>query len=477
MDNSLYCFVCKTLLSSNSSYGNQVMDRVVCGSCLEFINKSKPGIDLPKNSVKEQFYREISQCSTHIKKYKLTCTSCETLLCSRCSVFHSHHKIETLESTLSNIYTSLLNLETGLMFTKNLQDSQELSELCSEFSEFYASLENKPTKVIFSECQTRILEIYIKLQKICTEFVNIPLSKVKDLCKLGRKNLVLLGFTDKLIHVEWGDRTIHLVNIDNFTQSTYTLPISYSGLMYCKLTYLPFSQALICGGRKSAAEISLPDCFLITTEPKLSLRVLPPMLDGRSNHFVIYCSDYVYVIGGLDPEYLFTNKCMKFSLEYENWEFIADLSEEKDTIGGCCDSLNENIFVFGGKGSESCFGIEKYSIKENLWIGLSVVMPWESCLHGAYFFPWKQEAIVFGGQDAKSLPLKSVFTINFLDGTITSKPPLSFKGGPVVEPSVWRNGKLISLFFEGYVMRKILIYNCLDDAWEIGNSLNENNKN
>jgi len=42
---------------------------------------------------------------------------------------------------------------------------------------------------------------------------------------------------------------------------------------------------------------------------------------------------------------------------------------------------------------------------------------------------------------------------------------------------VWRDGKVISLFFEGYVLRRILSFSCLEESWEIGNGFNENNNN
>lgn len=473
MERTSYCFLCKTLLSNNYADRTEVAGRVVCCGCGDLVNNSKPNLSLPQTSIKEKFYREISMCATHNKKFKLTCITCNSLICVKCAVFHSFHKIEALNNTLTKIYCDLVNLELGILYSKQLCESEELDQISSEFFEFYASLEDKPTKEIVVESQLRIEEIYGKLQKVNQELNNIPLLKVGDLCKFGRKNLILLDNTDCLIHVEWGEKVVHLVDLKTLSKSTYPIPVHYSGLIYSKLVYLPFNQVFICGGRKSAAEVSLPDSFILSTQPKISLTAIQPMPNGRSNHFVLYLNDNIYVLGGLDSSNLYTKTCMRYSLRTDNWDYIAELSEQKDTIGGCCDSINEKIFIFGGKGKESFFAIEEYSVQENTWKVLNIVMPCDSCMSGSLYFPCKKELIIFGGQNAKSELLKNVWLINLENEIVNSKAELPIAGGPIVEPPVWRDGKVVALFFEGYVMRKLLAYNCSEDAWEIGNSIND----
>lgn len=460
-------------MSNNYADRTEVAGKVVCCGCGEVVNKAKPDGGVHLSSVKEKFYGEISVCSTHNKRFKLTCVSCDSVICAKCAVFHSFHKLEALGSTLNRIYCNLVNLELAILYSKQSCESEELDQVYSEFSEFYASLENKPTKVILNESQVRIEEIYTKLQKINQGINNIPLTRVPDLCKYGRKNLIMLENTDNLIHVEWGERVVHLIDLKSLTKSTFSLPIYFTGLIYSKLVYLPFNQALICGGRKSAAEVSLPDAFILLTHPKLSLKVIKPMPNGRSNHFVIYLNDFVYVLGGLDSSNLYTKTCMRFSLQSENWDYIADLSEEKDTIGGCCDTINEKIFIFGGKSKESCFAIEEYSVPNNEWNTLTVVMPCDSCMNGSFYFPCKKEMIIFGGQNEKSELLKNVWMVNFENQIVNSRAELPIAGGPIVEPPVWRDGKVVCLFFEGYIMRKVLAYNCSEGAWEIGSRIND----
>jgi hypothetical protein len=318
-----------------------------------------------------------------------------------------------------------------------------------------------------------IKELYQVLIDLNPEFKNIPLSKAKDLCQVGRKNLNLLNNDSTLCHLEWGERTIHIFTKD-LSETTHLLPNNSSALLYCRSVWLPFDRVFICGGRKTAADFSLPDSFILSFEAGLSMRKVDPMLDGRSNHFVIYCNDFVYVIGGLDGRNHFTNSCMKFSLQSEKWTNFASLIEAKDTLGGCCDVFKEVIYVFGGKQNETCLNFEKYSIGDDSWSLLTLMMPYECCIHGVFYTPFNQCALVFAGQNGNGEHLNGTYFVRFGNAEVVADKQLPCKGGPVVEHPVWKDGKVFCLVFDGFLVRKLIIYDVARNSWQFSNDVNSN---
>jgi hypothetical protein len=267
--------------------------------------------------------------------------------------------------------------------------------------------------------------------------------------------------------MEWGERSIHVYNSQNFIETTQLLPSQQSALIYCRTVNLPFGQVFMCGGRKTAADFSLADSFIIHFEDgKVKMRQVKEMIDGRSNHLVVYCNDFVYVVGGLNSKNVYTKKSMRWSLRTEIWSSIADISEDKDTLGGCCDVIRDWIFVLGGKNSECCFAVEKYVVAEDSWQVLSVVTPYDCCLHGVYYFPHNQSALIFAGQNEAGTPLTSSCMINFETGEVSMKANLPSKGGPVTEQPLWYNGKVLALIFEGFFIRKLLSYDISGDTWK-----------
>ena len=466
MENSETCFLCKCSLDQSIDVKFVQLNRILCKSCNDHVLKNKPEF-IPINcSISESFHGPISNCSTHNKLFKLLCLTCTTLICSKCAVLHSGHSLELLSSTLSSIFSNLRSLELSILHTQARHPSEPVQSLLSEFQSFYASLQTVSTKELISSRQ-QILCLYKSLISLDPDFSNVPVEYSEDLCRLGRHNLTLLSFDPALVHVEWGERSVHIYDCQTYTETTQLLPSQHSALLYCRTVNLPFGQVFMCGGRKTAADLSLPyACIIYFEDGKVKFRQVGDMVDGRSNHLVVYCNDFVYVIGGLSSKNIYTKKCMRWSLKTETWGLIADISEDKDTLGGCCDVIREVIFVLGGKNSECCFAVEKYVIGEDRWETLSFITPYDCCLHGVFYFPHNQSALIFAGQNEAGAPITSSCMINFETGENVIKSNLPSKGGPVTEQPLWSKGKILALIFEGFFVRKLLSYDVLGNRWK-----------
>ena len=81
----------------------------------------------------------------------------------------------------------------------------------------------------------------------------------------------------------------------------------------------------------------------------------------------------VYVLGGCTDQNVKTRLCERYDIEKKKWELIAKMQLGKARIGCCV--FDDTIYAFFGSDSYGNLSntIERYSIKENVWINVNPI--------------------------------------------------------------------------------------------------------
>ena len=459
MENQKECHICKEFLQNENITINSIANRNLCQICFEKSTQKLPSQPILNLSILTDFQIPTQQCTQHNKKFKLFCFNCSSLSCSRCILHHNFHKISTIESTVRSIFTDLQNIEYAILYSYSQTSDPGYQLLHEDLLADYNSLREQSLDSMVLEGFKLQEKTYSKLCSINEDFRNIPQKHCKDLCEFGRELLQELYLPNTLHWIEWNDKTLHLFSAETSERKTLSFPADFTAPFYCRTVLLPFTHIFLCGGRKTSGEPGLASNYLISYGDSVQVTKLPDMTRGRSNHLVLYCKDAVYVIGGCDQSNNYTASCEKLSLRSNTWEAIADLSQAKDTLGGCSASHLNCLYIFGGRAVIPMRDVDRYDIERNVWETTQMVMPYDSGLHGVCYFPSQAKALIFAGQSDKGVGIAKACLVDFSENKIREIEALPNKGGCIVDQPLKYMGKMYAYLFEGYCIRVLVEWN------------------
>lgn len=220
---------------------------------------------------------------------------------------------------------------------------------------------------------------------------------------------------------------------------------------------------LVGGADPIQRENKLPSTFVF--EPRQKTLIPRARLNTpRSSHSLTYLNGYIYAIGGITNNQIYTAKCERYSIVADTWSPIAPLNYATAACSTC--SFNgKYIFKFGGQdpsGSLIIF-IEKFDISKNKWtiVDASIDETPENLHHFGFKFMSTavcaqinpRQILILGGYDENQRGSRQTFILTEDDrnaedvytiGYINYKP-LPYAEGFWSSQAIIQGGKLYAL--------------------------------
>jgi N-acetylneuraminic acid mutarotase len=141
------------------------------------------------------------------------------------------------------------------------------------------------------------------------------------------------------------------------------------------------------------------------------------MLAERRTHSTCKSGNFIFVSGGINSKGEPLKSCEKFSLEYEKWIKISNMSIAK-SHHSLCSFNSEYIFSIGGENRyESLLDvIERYSINVDIWEVMNVKLPLK--IECVALVQVNNEILILGGYSCELGSLKAVYTYDTSANTV-----------------------------------------------------------
>mmetsp|Transcript_21655 Transcript_21655/g.21404 ORF Transcript_21655/g.21404 Transcript_21655/m.21404 type:complete len:264 (-) Transcript_21655:53-844(-) len=258
-----------------------------------------------------------------------------------------------------------------------------------------------------------------------------------------------------------------MLDLATMTRSTHMFADDFIAPYYVRSAMVSPTKIFMCGGRLEVESFGLKSAWIVHIDQNYKVEQICDMFIGRSNHWVLYYNDFIYVIAGCDSKNDFTNKCERLNLRTRQWEMIASTNEIRDTSTAVVK--DDSIYVFGGRCENTKLAktIEKYIIEKNSWVVLSLTLPFETSVEGAVLLPGEsKEILIFAGQDSTGKPLNRVAKVNLDNESAYEMNPMPSKGGCVVNEVLVFGNKVYSYIFKGYNSRTLESWDLSTQEWK-----------
>jgi hypothetical protein len=179
---------------------------------------------------------------------------------------------------------------------------------------------------------------------------------------------------------------LYRVNLLTDKRSSIRVP-GYVFRFICQLNELPDGTLVITGGRSGGSILSEVD--KIDTLREYAVSYLPPMHTPRYSHAAVLHSQYLYVLGGRNPDTL--SECERYVCAESRWEDLPELPVPGFAMSAVV--LDSNLYALGGGTArgEDLDTVQRLSLDSLTWELLDLKLP-----KGVSSFPcFKIETQVF----------------------------------------------------------------------------------
>lgn len=474
----ILCTLCeKTLISIFTTPHYFFHNKYICISCVASLSSSDTLFTPPDSSTISSTLpaafpysiHYISACKLHTKKIKLQCVDCLEYVCYQCLENHSSHKLASLSEVMNDCYSDLRILDYVVEFSLVCcrDKTEEVRRLKNRIVEFFKSMENTDVSHLVIDLKAFVEDLYQDLKDINTDLVNFSLDQAYSYLTKDRSKEEFVGYKDLFHWLEWGNTSIHMFNLRTHSIQSKGLADGFVIPYYCRSAITPDGRVFMCGGRDAPNDFGIRLCWIMDLETFDPVSV-SEMSIGRSNHWVLYYQDFIYVIGGCDHENHFTNACERYNLETDCWELIASTNRVTDSVCAVVIEEENCFYTFGGREDNGILNdtIEKYYVAENRWVLLNVRLPYKSHLCGAAILPGDSHKIlIFGGQNESSSYHDTSCIFDYKENTVEETEAMKSEGGCIVNTPIVLENEIITSVFEGYYWRTYQRYDISEQLW------------
>ena len=326
-------------------------------------------------------------------------------------------KKHQLEASFNEIDQLCEDIQNNIKLSENIKSflSSDLegsfSNSLKDFEEFLAL--RKSNNVIKVD-EMKINEIKDSIKK-CLFVQENTSSEDCDRIKIHHNDYFDHDCKRNYLHFfEEQTKNLYLLNIEDYSNhiknfSMIEMDIDFVVPDYHRSLALPNGDIFLLGGEMTLMEYK-PTINLVFSYDfnKKTLVKKCSMIYERNSFGVLYMNDYIYVFGGFDKNDDPTTMCEKYSLLFDEWSPIAEITEG---VTDCCVTKfnNETIYLFGGlkENNEINQTISQYDVNNNKWTHINFVYEDEIQQAGKFSFPYlagccqinEEEIAVFGGKD------------------------------------------------------------------------------
>jgi hypothetical protein len=392
-------------------------------------------------------------CPDHFLPKFFYCENDRIALCEICTIHHlgSSHLVLHKDEILIKYWYSIYDLS---------QNKQEIFCICSKIPEFYYKITEilsfnprnwietvsqiLDIKDIEINAEKDIINFQVPSNSICRNLIEslssfpVALSEYNTIAYLAR------GSHD-LITYKFRENSFNFLKVNKFV-------LKWSGVLRINDT-----EILITGGKQSKNSGAVPHCFKINLESGEAIEV-PDMIYAHSSHVILKYFNQVFVISGKNSDNSVSSFCEILDLPTSHWTAIANCITPRTCASGAV--VEPNIYITGGCKNNT---IEKYSIKDNIWVLLDVLLPDYIWQHSS--IEVDNNILIFGGEGLNDEPNRTSYIFNTSDFTFSK-----FQELPV--GASWLCGWYFSLIRGKRIWimnkeQKFLCYNMITETWSL----------
>jgi hypothetical protein len=166
-----------------------------------------------------------------------------------------------------------------------------------------------------------------------------------------------------------GTRTLYMTNLLT-GEKCYHLIRRYQFKYNSCWSELPGGSLLITGGGNYA---SVGEVFKIETLREWAVSTQPPMCTARQSHAVVYHSQYLYVLGGVNQNYCLS-ECERYVCAESRWEELPALLIACSAMSAVV--LDNRLYVLGGSITTRYLDtVQKLSLDSLTWKLMRLKLP------------------------------------------------------------------------------------------------------
>lgn len=465
------CFLCHTTLHTSYNPHCNIHNKLLCLPCkdqllMQPLPPSPQVLPAPSSPVTIYLKSNLFlTCPIHDFALSYICDDCEEAGCQQCINDHPERAYQDLVSVVESRLRDLQIVEylARLVMLRRLDANAEA--LVEEIRVFYETVKDAAPFPAYLKLSHVVSSFWSRVQGLYPAFQpHTPLQVLATLpLRHATDNSSVLHWS------HWGSNSLYFLDIETREREKLSLGPDFTIPLFSRTALLPDGDVFLCGGRTAANGFSLKTCWRLSPHSDSPVSCMPDLLFGRSNHWVLFYLDYIYVISGCDQNNKFTNKCERFSLTTHTWQMISGTNETRDSVSAVCDARFDCLYTAGGRIDNGILAnsVERYEVGANVWTLLSVRLPFAGSMQGIAVLPGcGTRLLVFGGLTPANQATTRVAIVDIERETAFEVAAMKGDGGCIVDAPVVYGGSVYTLAFSGFAARTWEKWSGRFEEWE-----------